>query len=326
MRGFISAVFATVFVTLAIGISPPGKVAVAQDERPKTTIDLEWEAVEGAAGYEVELTPKSGGDKLRFKSEQSTLSEKVPADVYRLRVRSKEASSGIYGAWSGSIEVDATAKKIELLEPMELAELNADGSNRRSVEFKWSPAAGARFYILKVWSDDPTKAKEFRTPKTSLRFSVAGMKRYQWSVTFHSEKAINYATPSKTGSFLVRGPPLQKPVLDDIELPYVTQFSWSKSDGAERYETHLARHALDETEWAPYRSEPEFKDEVWKVEKLPPGAYRVEVSAHSSLRASSEKDFIEFVVKPTKEDLAKAVRSTLGLISRTPASETSSQP
>lgn len=291
---------------------PTADPATAPATPAMTTLDLDWESVKEASGYEVELAPKTGGEPLRFEVQQSSISQQIPINVYKLRIRSKESSSGIYGAWSEATEVDVMPKHIELISPDDNAELATETGNALSVDLRWTPVAGAKSYSLKIWPDgDESKAKEFVTRKTSGRVKLTGMKRYNWSVTFETTSSITYKAEAKSRTFMVKGPKLTKPVIEDIEIPEVTEFNWSDSPGVETYEAILMRRNLDEAEWKPFAERKDSAEPTWEFEKLPAGYYRVEVTAHAKMRTSSESDFIEFIVKPTKDDLIRALRGAV---------------
>ena len=325
---FATAIFAS--GALAQGDGVPTKLPAKQppaeklkpavvDLTPKATLDLEWEPVKEADGYEVELTPKGGGDPLRFTSKDSSFSQALPLGTYKLRIRSKESSSGVYGEWSDATEVDVESKQIGLIAPESEAEFEVENGSELSVDFKWSPGTGAKTYTLRVWPDEePDQVQEFKTQDTAVRVKLTSMKIYHWNVTFETDRA-SYAVNPDARWFIIKGPKLSMPTLDDVELPSVTEISWSDALGAEDYEAILYRRALDETEWKPFMAEPETKETVWHFDKLTPGAYRIEVTAHSSLRTSSDTDFIEFVVKPTKAELIAALRGAVGAGKRLPA-------
>lgn len=313
--------------------------AVSTDKKTpaQATLDLEWEAVEDAAGYEIELTPKSGGKVLRFTAEKNEISQLIPVGVYILRIHSREASTGMYGPWSEPTQVDVVAKKIELIEPSNEAELQIEKGNTLAVEFKWSAATGAKGYTLKIWEDQQPQVnadsqldkksgsesgglsnakvkpvlREYKTSQTSHIVRLSALKSYRWSVTFESEQAVNYSTEAKPRTFVILGAELAKPVLNKIEPPKVTEVSWSTVLDAESYEVAILWRALDETDWKPLRENTEVKTNSWQFEKLAPGAYRIELTAHADFRTSSETTYAEFTVKPTRQELAQALRFAL---------------
>jgi hypothetical protein len=298
----------------------------AQPHVQMTTLDLEWEAVDEASGYEVKLTPKIANEEvgpgqslssgpprepLRFTTTESRLSESVPAGVYRLQIRSKDKKTGYFGPWSKPAEIEAVAKAIELLLPADNSVIKDAKSKRANVMFQWNAVPQALYYTLKVWSEDSSKTQEFIVRAPSKRLNLIAAKVYYWEVTFKTKQAIGYMTKPQRFTFTLLGPQLVQPIVDrNIGLPHVVKARWSASAGAQNYTTKILRHALDEDDWQEYREGKGIEKNSWNFDRLPPGVYRIEVTAHAKNRVDSEPGFYEFTVKPTEDELAKALKST----------------
>lgn len=308
---------AVLFLTLALAVSAAAQTTPASEEPSKATLDLEWEVVEDAIAYEVQLTPAAGGEPLRFIAPENKLSQSLPVGVYRLQIRSKDKASGYYGPWSESTEVEVTTKIVELLEPLNGAEISEPKERRREVMFRWKPMPDAEKYALKLWSEDIDQSKEYDTRNTSAGLLLPTGHTYFWQVTYESAQSIGYRASPKTYSFTLLGKQLVPPVVSRKINPHIVKrMSWTRSPGAQFYKAKLMRRALDETEWHPLR-ETEIRDKtVWTFEKLTPGAYRIEVTAHAKNRVSSDIGSYEFVVKPTETELMMALRRADGAAAR----------
>ena len=140
-------------VVLAKAAAAAEQPAAKSVEKLKTiaTIDLEWEAVAEASGYEDELVPKKAGVAIRFVSEANSIVKRVPIGAYSLRIRSKEATSGIFGAWSEPTDLDVQPKPVALVEPLDEAELHLEKVGEVPIEFKWTASLAGANYTLKVW-------------------------------------------------------------------------------------------------------------------------------------------------------------------------------
>lgn len=293
---------------------PPMKKASDIPRVLEATLDLEWEEVEDAVGYEVKLTPKEGGAPLSFSAIGHRISQKLPVGIYKVQIRSKDRSTGYFGPWSEATEVEVTTKIVELIQPSNGAELSAPKDRYQVVQFKWSAAEGAKKYTIKIWSNDIDKAVEFVTSSTTKDLKLPTGRTYFWQVTFESENQVGYKAAPKVFTFNLLGPQLLQPIVNKkIGLPAVTKVSWSKSPHAVFYKTKILRHALDETEWQVMKEQDKASALTWGFDKLKPGAYRVEVSAHAPNRVSSEVGFYEFVVKPTEQELMAALKPALDL-------------
>lgn len=286
----------------------------------QATLDLEWEAVEDADMYEVKLIPADGGEALQFQTSEGKFSQRLPVGVYRLQMRSRDKTSGYFGPWSKAQEIEVANKNVELLEPPDGAQLASPQDKKISVVFRWRPIAEATRYTLRIWADEPDKAREFSVSGSSKELILPTGKNYYWQVTFETDKASYRATPT-TFSFGMLGPQLMTPVIDPkLTLPHVTKVSWSRSPGAEYYQVKILKRYIDEDQFETWKSLEKTEETSWGFEKLPPGGYRIEVIAHSSKRVSSEVGFHEFIVKPTEAELM-AVLAPLGIQPEPPPAE-----
>ena len=320
----------------------------AQENNPRvnmqTTIELEWEVVDGASAYEVELTPKlpsgpnSGTDSaldsaavsskpsaqpIRFSTTTAKVSQKVPLGIYSLRIRSKEGASGYFGDWSAPVEIEALAKTIQPIFPPDKSEVASPAERRKRVTFEWTAANDAREYTLRIWSDDLNSPKEFkiqnvqtpqsgRNPRQDIMLTAG--KVYHWQVTFESKTNVNYQSQPPTFSFTLLGSQLTTPDFAPADYKRnVQKAKWSASPKAEVYSGALEYHSLDELEWRSLRKLASLRTTEWQLGKLKPGVYRVTVVAHAKNHIDSEPGYHEFVVKPSKSELANALLLTDGL-------------
>ena len=65
-------------------------------------LELSWEAVPGAVGYEVEYASASGAETLRAGDPKIALMDLMPGTEYSVRVRSIGENSS--GAWIGPVK------------------------------------------------------------------------------------------------------------------------------------------------------------------------------------------------------------------------------
>ena len=268
------------------------------------TIELEWEAVENADGYEVRLTPETG-KQIFFKTADSKLSEQVPVGVYSLRIRSKhKESSDLWSPWSDAIRLEVLKKELQLLEPQNEVVLTANSNKREEVAFKWSEVAKAKTYTLQIW-DEQTKEKPltFITKKNSQRLKLLPGRVYFWQVTFESSTAVNYVQVIKTNMFTIQGARLVKPSIHAFKTGAEQKvLSWISSKQAKSHSVKLFFRYLDEEKWTQVNTA-EVPTVMWEFGKLKPGMYKLEVIAHAPKHTSSEPGSYEFLVKPKRAEL-----------------------
>lgn len=290
-------------------------VALAQLPPPQATLELDWEPVASAAAYEVRLEPKEGGEPILIKATENNISQRVPVGEYSVRIRSQDKVSGYYGKWSAPIDIEVSSKVIQLLQPEDNAVLPNISGEEVEIEFRWEPNADARMYSVRIWSDNEAEAQEFPTNEPFLKTKLAPGRIYHWHVTFETNKAVKYQADPLTYSFSLLGKRLLRPeVSPKIETQKGhTIINWSQSPNAQNYKYKLSQRYLDETEWRPFTNS-EGAANTWKLNRLKPSAYKVEVIATAELRMDSEVGEYEFVVKPTEQELDKALQPALKLV------------
>lgn len=296
---------------------PPVATNPAMNARREATLDLEWETVAGASSYDVKLTPKSGGASIEVNVKENKLSHRMPVGVYLLRIRSQDEASGLFGPWSEPTEIEVAAREIELSEPVNGAEIDADSARLSRVVFRWRPARGAKIYVLKIWmADDETKQKEFKTGNTALAVRLPTAKSYRWQVTFESDTEVGYLTASTSYGFSLVGPRLTKPVVQAVADPKkglsaLTQIRWTRVPRATFYTARMWRRFLDENEWEAVAENEAFAALFWRFDRLKPGQYRFEVIAQAKNRRASEPGVLELTVKPTADELRMALEGAV---------------
>ncbi len=252
------------------------------------TIELEWEALDNAFGYEVRLTPETG-KPIFFRTMESRLSEEVPVGVYSLRIRSRHREHDLWSDWSDPIRFEVLKKELELLEPKHEEVLTAQTNAREEVQFKWTEVAKAKRYTLSIWTEE-TKEKPliFVTGKNSQRLKLLPGQIYFWQVTFESATNVNYVQVIKTFSFTVQGPKLVKPSI----LPFKpgepqVKLTWLSSKRAKSHKAKLSFRYLDEAGGKEIKvTETEARE--WAFGELPAGAYKLEVQAFADRSAPSD--------------------------------------
>lgn len=272
------------------------------------TIEIEWEPVEKTGGYEVRLAPVNGGRPLRFFTTESRMVQDVPVGAYRMQIRSRAKDVDYFSPWSESVPVEVVAKEITPLKPEDHATMSAVGLEKYVVEFEWLPVTGVKDYTLKVWNEHrKDKPWVFVTRATSKKLEVPPGDVYYWQVLFESANAVSYAQSPTTFTFTVLGMKLTTPEILPPDPRDTKQLAWRESDGATTYQAKLYYRHLDETKWR-LIDQLQTGETEWNFEKLKRGAYKIEVRATAARRASSDVAELEFVVKPSDEELTQAMQ------------------
>jgi hypothetical protein len=279
-----------------------------------STLDLEWESVDEADGYELKLIPKQGGNALIFPTEESRISQKVPSGIYILQIRSKEKATGYFGAWSEATEIDVVPKVVTLLEPKDQEIIPEPKEKRRDVTLTWQAVPGVRYYHLRIWEDGAEKkGQDFVTTNTSKTLKLVTGHAFFWSVTIEDDKSVRYETKPTPFSFTLLGKQLLTPVIDtDINRSDVAGLRWKASPDAKTYRVRLETKFLDENKWRMHSESTEFTDVKLSFPRLIAGNYRIEVIAEAPQRVSSDPAKFEFTIKPNENELNEKLATAKG--------------
>ena len=205
----------------------------AQDSR---WIDLEWELVQDAREYEIELFQQEGDKVLprgKYKTDSPQWSNAVSPGKYFLRLRSID-KRGVPGEWSGNI-----ALKVRMQNPLQLRPAESDRISDPLVTFEWGPIEGADSYQLVVRNPDKEVIHNAATKELKASVYVDKLGEHTWSV-FALEKGEDLRNPadlpeSAFKKFQRAGGVLEAPKVG-INLTDKVVLTWEKVRGARRYE------------------------------------------------------------------------------------------
>lgn len=118
-------------------------------------IDLEFDPIENASSYEIELYQKSEGQKLvleNYKSEMPTWTKKVKPGKYFVRIRSLDKRNAP-GPWSEEMFIPIKLPEVKILFPLNdaIIETNEEDISHK-LNFEWMPVTGANFYKLNLYN------------------------------------------------------------------------------------------------------------------------------------------------------------------------------
>ena len=148
----------------------------AQDTR---WIDLEWDVVEDAKEYELELLEETEGEEFsrgKFKVNTPKWSHAVNPGKYSLRLRSVD-ERGVPGEWSDKIPL-----KVKILSPTMVRPSPKEKVNQSLMTFEWSTVPQATSYqlVIKNAKDEVVHDSTFLTTKEDIYLKDLG--QYSWGV------------------------------------------------------------------------------------------------------------------------------------------------
>jgi hypothetical protein len=289
--------------------------ATVRAEVYKRSVDFEWEPIEGAKTYELELHRKSAGSSEAkevekphlYKTATAAWSGPLRPGSYTMRIRAKDRR-GVPGVWSPPEEFNVGLDAVHLVRPKAGEKLSSKEDNEQKVLFRWLSVGGAERYVFELRSlDGATQIQKVLT-ENQFAAEIPVGRAYSWRV-----KAIGIeaeGAPSDLTEFSLMGKQISTPVIESPDNKYVRNIKWSAPPNADHYAFSLKRKNTKTGKWETVTLEKGYKNNelafnpLWKG-----GTYKMSLKAKGNLRPSSKVAEIEFPVQdgnrsPAAEEVA----------------------
>ena len=269
---------------------------VLAQSRVRRNVEIEWEPVEGATGYEVQVVRKDDPKKkqLRFRSKDAKWSATIRPGEYDMQIRSYD-DRGVPGSWSPPSSLLVRLPQVIPILPATNQVLLADDDDNDDAEFKWEPVPGAKSYKFKAHSASGSWNAEKEVADTKISLEVPAGEFINWEVTAVSSKdeaGEPWGTPQ---SFEMRGPPLAGPALEKPMNKYVKELTWKQPKYATSYNYDLYHFDKEKRKWVKVSSGRDYKDTKIDLDiSRPSGTYRMQLQALADRRRPSKPITMQF--------------------------------
>jgi hypothetical protein len=282
------------------------------EPRVRRNVEVEFETIEGASLYEVQIKRKDDKNSKwqKFKASTPQWSANVKPGLYIMQTRAYD-DRGAPGDWSPSSDLKVRLPAIITNSPAPNEVLKASDPGSADVKFSWEPVPGATGYRLTYKNADGkvTEEKTLKEPEWSGK--VPAGNELSWNAVAIDENGEDGEISGEPYQFKLLGPQLEKPKIDKPYSKYVQEMTWSKSSYADRYSYALSRFNPKTKSW----------DHVEKIESLkdtkavldisqPSGRYRMSVTAHGAHREDSQAAQTDFYMEggfKSQEEFDKAM-------------------
>lgn len=269
---------------------------LAAEILPSREVSLEWEVIQGAASYEVEVKSKNAGSKPQvFTSQEAVWMGRLSPGYYEMKVRARDRRK-VPGDWSESIDLTV------LLEPPMSktlkSELNLSTKGDETTEYtlNWEAVPGAQSYQVKTTTEDGKVLQTFDLKEQSVQIELPVATKVKWSVLAIGPSGLTSEYPL-TGEMSVWGPELENMEINKPTSPFVREVSWPKVEFAQSYTYALQRFDPAKNKWQTVYSEKSSAEPVAKFSaSWPGGKYRINARATAPLRKSSKVTSLSFDV------------------------------
>lgn len=262
------------------------------DTAVKYEIELDWQEVEDAKGYDVEFQPVAGKRApIRLRVKNPSWKGGIPIGLYSVRMRSLD-SRLVPGAWSQPSELAVLPPPPKILQPQKSVKSNS--AEEGKVRFGWEPVVGAYSYLVSVKSDDGKYKEEKEVKGTALELTLPVAKKYSWEVYSLVDGFKKEHFSFNVGQFLHIGEmPAPEIIVPTSEL--IDTLEWKAVPEASGYSFSIY-HKSKTGQWKRVRRGKTKAPQTKIPPKFPGGNYRLEVAAFGANRSSAKPVQAEFAL------------------------------
>ncbi len=265
-------------------------------------VNFEWDPIEGATSYDVELAPfkeapaatdegpaqpKPELKKFAFKSDKPSWNGKITPGKYMMRLRSRDYR-GVPGDWSPQSEFDVGLDIVAAKSPLQDTKISAPGDLEHEVNFSWQPVGDAKTYNFELASEDGSFTKTESVTGTSLDLKIPVAANYTWKISATSKDNIRSESITEN-QFSVLGPIVGDPQITKPESQFVREIFWSKPEHVSTYDVYLLKLNTKNRKWEKFQTYEKITNESLPFEATwPGGKYQMALRAKGKLRGNSK--------------------------------------
>lgn len=274
------------------------QIALA-NEPYRRSVQFEWEPIEGAASYDLELSREvrdAPPETLQFKIKEAAWSGLLTPGEWTMKVRSRDKRQ-VPGEWSSPEMFSVGLLVSENLKPRPNEEVKSNQNDLDQIQFEWKAVPGAETYSLKIYDEQGILHKEQITKENKALIELPVAKAYTWRVQAFVNQEIK-SKETEPSLFTVFGRKLESPQVQTPTSEWVRELQWPKTPFAESYDYLLSRKDPQSQKWVPLMKRTDVPDTgLYFDGAWPGGSYRFVVRAEAKLRPQSEKTEILFEVR-----------------------------
>lgn len=262
---------------------------VALSETYRRLVNFEWETIENAKSYELEIfqSNKKDSKKFSFKIKDAAWNGRLSAGKYQMKLRALDAR-GVPGEWGSPIDFDVNLENVVLKSPAPNTNLNSKEEKSEEVNLVWAPVGGADTYQVEVHSEDGKLDKVELITQTNYKITLPVATRFNWKVSAINNAGITSDAVS-VAQFSLLATKIEKPKIEKPESDFVRELKWSRPTFADRFDFAVSRYNKKTNKWEAVLNGKDQKEEMIPIgENLPGGDYKVSVRAKANLRQNSD--------------------------------------
>lgn len=276
----------------------------------KRELKLEWEPIEGASQYELQLTPSESSstaetqEPLKVKVNEAKWVGSITPGQYKMKIRSFDDRQ-VPGPWSDEIDVEVKLPFVQIIEPKNKKVIPSEQDKEQSIKFSWKPIYGAKEYEWVITNKDNTITDKKNTEAPELETDLEVAQTYRWNVTPIFE--ADQRGPSNPTDFVFKlmGKALEPPEIEKPSTRLVREIKWSSPEYSKSFSYILQKKHATLDKWKTVEKAKKIElNMIPFKEEYPAGTYRISVKAHGEDRKSSPFAQMEFEVDKDRSPAA----------------------
>lgn len=250
-------------------------------------VNFEWEAIEGAKSYEIQLEQaKENGKTFTFKVKDAAWNGHLTPGLYMMKLRSRDYRN-VPGEWSEPSEFKVGLESALLKSPAANSQVQSKDTDLTEMEFSWAPVHGAKTYQFELISADEKMKMTEVLSEPSFKAKLPVAMAYTWKVSATNEEGV-LSEATSVGQFTILGHTLESPKIETPETEFVRELKWDRPDKTAQYDIYILK--LNETtrKWEKFQVYENFQQDILPFdESWPGGQYEVAVRSKAELRPRS---------------------------------------
>lgn len=286
--------------------------SLANAQSYRRLVNFEWEPIEGAKSYEIEIH-KKGDNKnpSRFNTTSPEWNGRLPVGQYEFRLRSLDVRK-VPGDWSDFAELDVNLEPVKIKSPQPQENITAKSDNEAPISFEWSAVPVADQYQLQVMNEKNEIIYDELTTDLKKKLDLKVAQKYSYKIkAISNDKKISsdFIDPIE---FTVVGTELAKVEIEKPDNEFIRELKWQKVDFAESYDVVLARYNPQIKKWQKFKEFENYDALSLNFEAdWPGGNYRLMVKSKANIREPSKFSTLSFNVRSGDRSPAAEYTSTM---------------
>lgn len=275
-------------------------VRLIDESTPRSKIDLEFDAIEGATKYQIEFKYEAANFTEVYTSIMPEFHVKVPVAKYQVRARAADGR-GVYSDWSDPMEVIVSPEAVKFPTNTHFHKKPNPEDLDTSVLVHWQASAQAISYEVVIKKESGEIFETLKVTENEIKLKLPPGKFRVQVIAVGPDEIKNTEPPFEPEIFIEKAK-LKTPIFvvnpDDPNDVTLQKMDIGEVNSRLEYQPWMT------TEW--YFVEEQFNINASAFvpqKKLKPGQYRLFVWLSGEGFEDSDETFRDFVVKPKEQDL-----------------------